>query len=573
VSWSKRPVSRERTKEFTRKWQQAEDRSDCLTTGEVAAIHAIVDGWIDDLTAALEPTPPVAIHIDRDPIVYTQGQQVTRDIEVHTTGALQATLKVTAADIDPARVDPNNLPFQETFPINLSAAGTHTSSLAFTPTLSGAYAIVAQVTQSTGTSCPTVDRAQASVWLSVRPANLPNGIAENILRPDVSTVAVPAVKTSLDTAVDTGQGVTLTFGGHQVTVTVNAKTATETGIGGTVPPALQGGSSYQGQIMQNGAPIPGSLMVIIAWESNLYAMFRQPDANDPSVQHTLWVEPVGSAHVAYLHSETIAPKELGQDDHQLPAAQTGLALASDPLRTESSLESLTAAIIDPDVYFGEADVYEHYVSDARSQQRLALFYTWEAIFRSEFQHVTPQIDPFPISVTAVLINSWNTLAPTGYGPNCSANLTRFARDSGTVGKSNRLNILFTHAGTGCEGIAEHGQGAATSFASLTRDVSSSNFNTVILGHEVGHNLDYHTTWTCTQRIAGICTQKQTTDELGDDIVIAIEDPHLDVSEAWGRSYCTIMRDQCLNHEARYHRNETRVLRHLAEGIIRIFIRD
>jgi hypothetical protein len=32
-------------------------------------------------------------------------------------------------------------------------------------------------------------------------------------------------------------------------------------------------------------------------------------------------------------------------------------------------------------------------------------------------------------------------------------------------------------------------------------------------------------------------------------------------------------DNCNNPEARYHRNETRVLRHLAEGIIRTFIRD
>jgi hypothetical protein len=574
--------------EFARSWQRAEERGGCLTTGDLAAIKAIVDGWIDDVAKALEPTPPVVIHIDRDPVVYTLGQQVTRDIEVHTTGALQGTLKVTAFDVDPARVDPNDLPFQGTFPINFSAADAQTSSIAFTPAVSGAYAIVAQVVQPTGASCPVVDRAQATTLLSVRPATLPAGIAENILRPDVSTVDVPAVKTSLDAAVGTGQGVTLTFGGHQVTVTIGSKTATDSGIGGTVPAAVQGGSFYQGQIVRNGVPVPGSLMVIVGWGSSLYAMFRQPDPSDPSIEQTLWVEPLGTSHVAYLHSETIAPTELGEAHHHLPAAQAGLARAAAPTRAKSAAPSRPAAV-DPDVYFGIADIYEHVVDNARTQQRLSLFLTWQAILRSEFQNVTPAIDPFPISVTTVFINSWNTLSSVGYGSSCDDNLDKFATDSGTFAKSQRLNILFTDKGSGCGGIAKLGQGTGTSWPSLNRDVYSFNYNTVVLGQEIGHNLDHHEEWTCNESVNGSCVEWMTTDSLGGGAIgIAIEDPHLDVSETWrpagflalfsfaSPKSCTIMRgsyDNCSSPEARYHRNETRVLRHLAEGIIRVFIRD
>jgi hypothetical protein len=102
--------------------------------------------------------------------------------------------------------------------------------------------------------------------------------------------------------------------------------------------------------------------------------------------------------------------------------------------------------------------------------------------------------------------------------------------------------------------------------------------------------DYHSEWGCVETDSqGRCTQRTTTDFLGDgSIIIALEDDHLDVSEAWrpaaflpflaflSPKNCTIMRgsyDNCNNPEARYHRNETRVLRHLAEGIIRTFIRD
>jgi hypothetical protein len=593
---------------FASKWEKAENGDDCLTNADAAAIQAIVDGWLHDLTGALEPTPPVVIHIDRDPIVYTQGQQVARDIEVHTTGALQAALEVTAADIDPARVDPNNLPFQGTFPINLTGAGAHTSSIAFTPTPSGAYAIFARVSQSSGVSCPTVERAQDSVRISVRPSDLPTGIAENILRPEVVSVDVPAMKISLDPIVGSGQTTTLVFGSHQVlNVTISSASATGSGIGGTVPPALQGGSLYQGQIVQNGTPIPGSLVVLTTWNATLYGMVRQPDPTDPSLQNTLWVEPLGvpmaaarngvdgSSHVAYLHSETTPPVELdeahhtevGEDQQMLSGTLTGGSLSRNSLRAASPQEP--RGILDPDVYFGLADVYEHFVSDARSQQRLALFNQWNAILRSEFQNITPEIDPFPISVIGVLVNSWNTLPTAGYGSNCSENLKKFALDSGTSGKSQRLNILFTDKGTDCGGIGKLGQGAATAWPSLTRDIFPGNWNVVILGQEVGHNLDYHTQWSCIETNADDeCIQRMTTDDLGGgSIGIAVEDDHLDVSEAWqvgflpffsflSSKHCTIMRgsyDNCKTPEPRYHRNETRVLRHLAEGIIRTFIRD
>ena len=595
---------------FAKKWEKAEDGDDCLTNGDAAAIQAIVDGWIDDLTGALEPTPPVVIHIDRDPIVYTQGQEVTRDIEVHTTGALQATLEVMAADIDPARVDPNNLPFQGTFPIDLTGAGVNTTAIAFTPTLSGAYAIIARVNQSSGASCPTVERAQESVRISVRASDLPSGIPENILRPDVSTVDVPAMKISLDAIVGTGQTTTLTFGPYQVlNVTISSSAATGSVIGGIVPPGLQGGSFYQGQIVQNGTPIPGSLVVLTTWDATLHGMIRQPDPTDPSLQNTLWVEPLGaftaaarngatvSSHVAYLHSETTPPLELdeahhnevAEDQQMLSDALTGLSPSPNSLRT-ASLQAPRGSL-DPDVYFGLADIYEHFVSDARSQQRLALFNQWNAILHSEFQNITPEIDPFPISVLSVQINSWNTLPTAGYGDNCSDNLDTFATDSGTTGpsaKTQRLTILFTDKGTDCGGIGKLGQGTATAWPSLTRDIFPGNYNVVILGQEIGHNLDYHTEWICTEITNGKCTRRLTRDVFGDGSSReAPTDDHLDVSEAWvegflpffsflSSKHCTIMRgsyDNCKTPEPRYHRNEGVVLRHLAEGIIRTFIRD
>ena len=444
--------------------------------------------------------------------MYTQGQQVTRDIEVHTTGALQAILEVTVADIDPARVDPDNLPFQGTFPINLTGAGAHTSPIAFTPTLSGAYAIVARVSQSSGASCPTFERAQESVRISVRPSDLPSGIPENILRPEVIAVDLPAMKISLDAIVGTGQTTTLTFGPLRG-VERDYKLSSRHGIRHRWDSAASaaGGELLSGQIVQNGMPIPGSLVVLTTWDATLHGMIRQPDPTDPSLQNTLWVEPLGVAfaaaqngaavgsHVAYLHSETTPPVELDEahhsevaEDQTLPDALTGLSPSPNSLRT-ASLQG-PRGNLDPDVYFGLADIYEHFVSDARSQQRLALFNHWNAILRSEFQNITPQLDPFPISVIGVLINSWNILPTAGYGDSCDSNLNTFFLDSGTLGPSEVTTAhhsFYKHRNS-CGGIGTLGQGTATAWPSLTRDVFSSNLNVVILGQEIGHNLDYHT---------------------------------------------------------------------------------
>jgi hypothetical protein len=228
-------------------------------------------------------------------------------------------------------------------------------------------------------------------------------------------------------------------------------------------------------------------------------------------------------------------------------------------------DSFNAAAVIIDNKIVRVRVYEHYVSNARTRRRCSIVYSWAGIVTAEVRNITPAVTTNRrVTVTSVVISSWQSISTSGYSGSCNSVLSKFRTDHDGV--NNRLYVLFTTLGSGCGGIAYLGQGTRTRWHCIVRDTDSSIYkNAVILAQEVGHNWDWHTAW--------------------DTSIPSPHDPHLCgcISErwnhrhgwwifSWNHRHCTAMRasyDGCTTGaELRYRRSSGTGLRHLAEGIWR-----
>jgi hypothetical protein len=431
----------------------------------------------------------------------------------------------------------------------------------------GRYIVLARLTAPGGTAA---DEALAEY--GVRSAALA-GLPEEILRAQVTDVDVLGLRDRLRTAAQTGGPVILQLGQTSVSVSRLRRLQTyEPDPGAQLPVALETLETYQGEVTGNS----NSVVVLNVGAdpvegADLNAMIMvNPPANAASsneLQSTTWIEPLRlynsnappSAHVVYQGRDVL----FMPGEHEEPVSDPRDAPGPQALAALDDSFNAAAVIIDNKIV--RVRVYEHYVSNARTRRRCSIVYCWAGIVTAEVRNITPAVTTnCRVTVTSVVISSWQSISTSGYSGSCNSVLSKFRTDHDGV--NNRLYVLFTTLGSGCGGIAYLGQGTRTRWHCIVRDTTSSIYkNAVILAQEVGHNWDWHTAW--------------------DTSIPSPHDPHLCgcISErwnhrhgwwifSWNHRHCTAMRasyDGCTTGaELRYRRSSGTGLRHLAEGIWR-----
>lgn len=483
--------------------------------------------------------------------LYIPNQAILTTVESTRGGVL------TVDVFDPKKAEgSNNVVFHQSLTIPAPPLGSVAQrSFSFSTGQEGRYVVVAQLASSTG---DPLDNATTS--FGVRSAAL-TALPPEILRTEVATLNVPSIRTALRNAAATGQPAQVQLGSNSVVVqSVQRLLTFDPDPGAQLPPDLVGLETYQGQVLGES----NSIVVLNVGPSgpggddlNGMILMNSQDLE----QSALWVEPLS----LYVSNASPSVHLVYRGEDVLPIQDVHLPIADPRDAQPPGSNNLAGASFEPAGHTVSKTVrlrvYEHYVNSTRTHRRCSIIYCWGAIVRNEFQNILPRASTaHRLTVSSVVISWWQSIPTTGYGGGCSAELAKFRNDFDTV--DNRLYILFTTLGSGCGGIAYLGQGTRTRWHCIVRDTSSSfDYNTVILGQEVGHNWDWHSTWAGPPHDAHLCgcISEQWNHKHGWWIF------------SWNHRHCTMMRasyGSCQQAELRYHRASGDALRHLGEGIWR-----
>jgi hypothetical protein len=335
-------------------------------------------------------------------------------------------------------------------------------------------------------------------------------VPEQIRKAEIASLDVDAVGAALAEAAETGEPTDLPLApGLSVRARVQAREILGAGV---EIPGLGRPISYVGELVdEQGEVEPESFVSLLVVDGQLGGHVRKAtSASSDTAFENMIVDALGNyddhapsdQHLVYRGRNVL----FEPGSHPEPVTSAGslaptsldAALEASARETASALAGALASVeATPTRYFAlPFYIYEH-EGDANTRQRLQIVNEVLAIFEREFARIVPDEEDFhEITVLEPHIADWDDdLSAEGFAIGACDAVGKLISNVPTKGGAPEgPRVLFSRLLVGnADGCARTG-GPGVQAASTVRDTSSWG-GVVVMLQEVGHNLDFHNSWT------------------------------------------------------------------------------